>query len=191
MFIDIQWFIIRFTVWFVDFVQKIKRNVEKIYLGSVQFCLIHFIVIDKPQSLNTLTICFFFLSISVLGIFLNIPNPSSRYQPMFSLLVIFFNLIKIYVPTSSQTSASLLNLRWQLKNNNFNYSIKWSIALIVYGHANPLSCKLCLMEKYWITKYFDDPNLLNKKSELINKCRHQNKTLLRNVKRQYIFAIFM
>ena len=47
------------------------------------------------------------------------------------------------------------------------------------------------MEKYWIIKYFDDPNLLNKKSELINKCRHQNKTLLMNVKRQYIFAIFM
>ena len=30
---------------------------------------LHFIVIDKLQSLNTLTICFFFLSISVLGIF--------------------------------------------------------------------------------------------------------------------------
>ena len=72
---------------------------------------------------------------------------------------------------------------WQLKNNNFYYSIKWWIASKVYGHANPLSCKLCLMEKYWITKYFDDPNLLNKKSELINKCRHQNKTLLMNVKR--------
>ena len=80
---------------------------------------------------------------------------------------------------------------WQLKSNNFNYSIKWSITSKVYGHANSLSCKLCLMEKYWIIKYFDDPNLLNKKSELINKCRHQNKTLLMNVKRQYIFAIFM
>ena len=73
---------------------------------------------------------------------------------------------------------------WQLKNNkNKNYSIKWSIASKVYGYANSLSCKLCLMEKYWIIKYFDDSNLLNKKSELINKCRHQNKFLLMNVKR--------
>ena len=80
---------------------------------------------------------------------------------------------------------------WQLKNNNFNYSIKWSIASKVYGNDNSLSCKLCLMEKYRIMKYFDDPNLFNKKSELINKCRHQNKTLLMNVKRWYIFAIFM
>ena len=79
---------------------------------------------------------------------------------------------------------------WQLKNN-FNYSIKWSIASKAYCHANSLSCKLCLMEKYWIIKYFDDPNILNKKSELINKCRHQNKTSLMNVRRQYIFAIFM
>ena len=50
------------------------------------------------------------------------------------------------------------------------------------------------MEKYWITKYFDDPNLLNKKSELINKYRHQNKTLLMNVKGsmflQYLCNLF-
>ena len=80
---------------------------------------------------------------------------------------------------------------WQLKNNNFNYSIKWSIASKVYGNDNSLSCKLCLMEKYRIMKYFDDPNLFNKNSELINKCRHQNKTLLMNVKRWYILVIFM
>ena len=80
---------------------------------------------------------------------------------------------------------------WQLKNNNFNYNIKWSIASNVYVYANSLSCKICLMQKYWIIKYFDDQNLINKKSKLINKCRHQNKILLMNVRRQYIFAIFL
>ena len=40
------------------------------------------------------------------------------------------------------------------------------------------------MEKYWIIKYFDDPNLLNKKSELMNKCRQQDKILLMDVKRK-------
>ena len=29
---------------------------------------------------------------------------------------------------------------------------------------------------------FGDKNLFNKKSELVNKCRHQNKLLLSNVK---------
>ena len=82
-----------------------------------------------------------------------------------------------------QHATELAKYIWQLKNNNFNYSIKWSIASKIYSYANSLSCKLCLMEKYWITKYFDDPNLFNKKSELINKCRHQNKILLMNVKR--------
>ena len=86
-----------------------------------------------------------------------------------------------------QHATELAVYIWQLKNNNFNYSIKWVIASKVYGYANSLSCKLCFMEKYWIIKYFDNPNLLNKKLELINKCRHQNKILLINVKRQYSF----
>ena len=65
--------------------------------------------------------------------------------------------------------------------------MKWSIASKVYGYAKPLSCKLYLLEKYWIIKHFDDPNLLNKKSEVICKFRHQNKILLINVKKSSIF----
>ena len=68
-----------------------------------------------------------------------------------------------------QHATKLAKYIWQLKNNNFNYSIKWSVASKLYGGANSLSCKLYLMEKYWIIKYFDDPSLLNKKLELINK----------------------
>ena len=78
-----------------------------------------------------------------------------------------------------QHVTDLAKYIWQLKNNNFNYSIKWSIASKVYGYTNLLSCKLCLMEKYWIAKYFDHPNFLN--LELINKCRHQNKILLMKI----------
>ena len=35
----------------------------------------------------------------------------------------------------------------------------------------------------YIIESLDDKNLLNKKSELVSKCRHQNKLLLCNVKR--------
>ena len=55
--------------------------------------------------------------------------------------------------------------------------IEWSIA----GYASSLKCKLCLMENHWIIKNPNNPNLLNKRSELINKCRHQDKILLKTV----------
>ena len=44
-------------------------------------------------------------------------------------------------------------------------------------------CKLCLTEKFYIIQFLDDKNLLNKKCELVSKCRHQNKLLLSNLKR--------
>ena len=93
------------------------------------------------------------------------------------------NHIRYFKYVKFQHATELGKHIWQLEDNNFSYSIKWSIASKVYGHANPLSYKLCLMEKYWIVKHFDNPNLLNKKSELASKCRYQNKTLLMNVKR--------
>ena len=39
----------------------------------------------------------------------------------------------------------------------------------------------CLTEKYFILNNLGDNNLLNKKSEFINKCRHQRKLLLSSV----------
>ena len=82
-----------------------------------------------------------------------------------------------------QHTIELAKHIWQLKNNNFSYSIKCSITSKVGGQANSLSCKVFLMEKYWIIKYIDKPNLLNKKSEVISECRNQDMTLLMNVKR--------
>ena len=43
--------------------------------------------------------------------------------------------------------------------------------------------KLCLTEKFFIIKSLDDRNLLNKRSELVSKCKHQSKLLLCNVKK--------
>ena len=82
------------------------------------------------------------------------------------------NHIRYFKHVKYQHATKLAKHIWQLNKNNFCYSIKWSIALKVYGQANSLSCKLCLMEKYWIIKSIDNPNLLNKKSELISKFRH-------------------
>ena len=42
---------------------------------------------------------------------------------------------------------------------------------------------LYLAEKLHLIGYFDDIWLLNKRSEFINHCRHQNKLLLKSLKR--------
>ena len=43
--------------------------------------------------------------------------------------------------------------------------------------------KLCLTEKFWLLKHFNNKHLLNKKSEFTSKCRHENKLLLKSVEK--------
>ena len=69
-----------------------------------------------------------------------------------------------------------------LRENNQMPSIKWKIIKIVYSKATSSFCKLCLTEKLLILNALGDDKCLNKKTEFINKCRHQNKLLLKNVK---------
>ena len=42
-------------------------------------------------------------------------------------------------------------------------------------------CDLCLTEKYIIARA-DQKYLLNKRTEIISKCRHRNKYVLKNIK---------
>ena len=72
---------------------------------------------------------------------------------------------------------------WDLKDKNIEPSFKWSII----RHARPYSnkskkCPLCLEEKFQILFYENKRELLNKRSEIIAKCRHMNKFLLANYK---------
>ena len=43
-------------------------------------------------------------------------------------------------------------------------------------------CELCLSEIFYIIKSLNDCNLLNKRSEWVNTCRHQSNLLLKNFK---------
>ena len=82
-----------------------------------------------------------------------------------------------------ENSTELVKYIWQLKRDNISSSVKWTIITKAYGSPNPLLCKLCLTEKLWIINFTNDENMLNKKSEVISKRRH-NKYLLRNVKKK-------
>ena len=48
-------------------------------------------------------------------------------------------------------------------------------------HAKTNYCLLRLKEMHFITNYPHEDILLNKRSELISKCRHENKNMLANI----------
>ena len=66
---------------------------------------------------------------------------------------------------------------WKLKEN---YKITWSIISSASAYNNiSKRCNLCLTEKLHIIKA-DKARNLNKRTELISKCRHENKYFLVN-----------
>ena len=64
---------------------------------------------------------------------------------------------------------------WDLKDENIDYKINWRIIKRASAYkGKPSRCNLCLAEKLCILTA-QNASLLNKKSELVTKCRHENK----------------
>ena len=79
-------------------------------------------------------------------------------------------------------STELSKHIWILKDNKIEYTINWSILTTAAAYNNKTKrCNLCSAEKFYIIKA-DNSTLLNKRSELISKCRHENKYYLSNFK---------
>ena len=76
---------------------------------------------------------------------------------------------------------------WKLKDGKITPRKKWNIMSIVHETPKRAVCKLCLTEKFWLLKHFNDKHLLNKKSEFISKCRHGNKLLVKSVEKGYFY----
>ena len=81
-----------------------------------------------------------------------------------------------------EMDSKLSEFIWKLKDKNITYSLKWEIVT----HAAPYKCgtnrcNLCLTEKVTIARC-KHKGLLNKRTELMNKCRHKNKFMLCSVK---------
>ena len=83
---------------------------------------------------------------------------------------------------TSSFRHELSNYIWALKKDKIVPSIKWKILRIVRGKPTSNYCRLCLTEKFSIINSIEDNRVLNKRSEFVNKCRHQNKYLIKNVK---------
>ena len=70
---------------------------------------------------------------------------------------------------------------WKLKDYKENYKINWSIISSASAYNNiSKRCNLCLTEKLHIIKA-DKACNLNRRNELISKCRHENKYFLMNI----------
>jgi len=71
---------------------------------------------------------------------------------------------------------------WNLKESNTPYDINWTIAASAAPYTSgSKKCDLCLTEKLLIATS-DPKTLLNKRDEIMSKCRHMNKFKLKYFK---------
>ena len=81
---------------------------------------------------------------------------------------------------SKANQTELSKYVWQLKREGKPHSITWKILRRAASYTTSTKrCQLCLTEKMLIATA-EKPTLLNKRSELASKCRHQNKFYLSN-----------
>ena len=76
-----------------------------------------------------------------------------------------------------RSNTELSKLIWTLKDKNIEFTIDWKIITKCNSYKAGLkSCNLCNTEKLYILK---NPGCINKKSEIISKCRHKRKFLIK------------
>ena len=79
---------------------------------------------------------------------------------------------------ANKNATTLSSFVWE-KNLNPDPNIKWSILSKAYPYQKgSRSCDLCLTEKLFISRTFNNQQYLNKRSELALKCRHKARFLL-------------
>ena len=93
----------------------------------------------------------------------------------------FNNHTKSFNLEHHENDTKLSKKYWTIKHNHFTAKvICWIIRKCASFNTTRRKYCLCFNEKLELARYKDD-NLLNKRSELISKCRHQNKlTALRH-----------
>ena len=81
-----------------------------------------------------------------------------------------------------ENETELSKFVWSLQRKGLAFSIKWRITQKAQSYkCSAKRCDLCLAEKVVIARC-KHPGMLNKRTELISKCRHKNKFILANIK---------
>ena len=79
-------------------------------------------------------------------------------------------------------ATSLSSYIWSLKEVNRDYTMTWSIIAKAKAYTpETKKCGLCIAEKSNIL-YFKGTGLINKRSEIMAKCRHKAKHKLAAIK---------
>ena len=84
-----------------------------------------------------------------------------------------------------KTDTELSNKIWKLKEQKKNVDISWEILGVHQSYnTSTKRCMLCLNEKLAVALRKED-NILNKRTEIISKCRHSIKYKLANSDTKY------
>ena len=88
---------------------------------------------------------------------------------------------KSFCHRQNEKDTELSKYIWELKDKRAECQIRLSIAPKSSGY-NPVtkSCNLCLLEKLLLCNFSDKSRLRNKRLDLVSKCRHENKHMLKN-----------
>ena len=90
----------------------------------------------------------------------------------------YSNYLKSFKHEKYKSDTELSKYIWELKSKNCQFDVSWTIAAKAPPYrCGAIRCDLCLTEKLIIAKS-DPKQVLNKRAELISKCRHQNKFCL-------------
>ena len=88
----------------------------------------------------------------------------------------FVNHKKSFNHERYKNSTTLSTEFWRLKDANLNPTITWRIVRTAPSfHLTSKKCQLCLAEKFEIANHTNPEILLNKRSEVIAKCRHERR----------------
>ena len=94
----------------------------------------------------------------------------------------YYDHVKSFKNEFYANSTTLSSYVWEMKTRkNLAPALTWEVLRTVRTYSNITKrCSLCLHEKLAIITYPYPDELLNRRSELVTKCRHKNKFLLKN-----------
>ena len=91
------------------------------------------------------------------------------------LKIVFGNHKKSFIHVRHKNDTELSKEFGEIKKHNGTPKITWKVIRICRSHnPNSKCCLLCLNQKYEIATY-KGYNFLNKRTEIINNCRHRSK----------------